>query len=101
MNIMSRHHMLPPIVYVPQARPKKIETRKSRIQPRAAGSIDDADDVEETYGAIGPGRAIAAGNRPPPDNFPAIEGSERKPPSTTGLLSEGTLKAMLLAQELE
>jgi hypothetical protein len=93
--------MLPPIVYVPQAKPKKVETRKSRIQPRAAGSIEDADDVEETYRSIGPGQAIAAGNRLPPDTFAAIEGSERKPPSTTGLLSEGTLKAMLQAQELE
>ena len=93
--------MLPPIVYVPQAKPRKIETRKSRIQPRAAGSIEDADVVEETYRSAGPGRATPAGNRPPPDAFAAIEGSERKPPSTTGLLSEGTLKAMLQAQELE
>jgi hypothetical protein len=36
-----------------------------------------------------------------PENFAAIEGSEQKPPSTTGRLSESTLKAMLLAQEME
>lgn len=96
---MSRHHMLPPIVYVPQPRPKKIETRKSRIQTRSAGDIEDTGEVEETYEPAGAGRSALVGNTPPPRNFPPIEGSEKKP--TTGLLSETTLKAMLLAQELK
>jgi hypothetical protein len=39
-------------------------------------------------------------NKPPPQNFPAIEGSESKPQHSNGRLSEGTLKALLQAQEL-
>jgi hypothetical protein len=96
---MSRHHMLPPIVYVPQAKPKKIEPRKSRIHMRAAGTVEDADDVEETYQPIGPGQSTLVGSRPPLDNFSPVEGSERKPQRTPGLLSESTLKVLLLAQE--
>jgi hypothetical protein len=91
--------MLPPIIYVPQPKPKKVETRKSRIQMRAAGAIKDAGEVEEPYEAAGPGRPVPASYKSALENFPAIEGSEKKPPSTTGLLSEGTLKVMLQAQE--
>jgi hypothetical protein len=97
---MSRHHMLPPIVYVPQPKPKKIETRKSRIQMRSAGTIEDAGEVEETDEPTATGRSTMAGNGATPGNFPTIEGSEHKPRSTTGRLSETTLKAMLAAQEL-
>jgi hypothetical protein len=50
---MSRHHMLPPIVY-----------------------------------------------KFPPENFSPIEGSEKKPQPPMGLLSENTLKVLLLAQEI-
>ena len=95
---MSRHHILPPIVYVPQPKAKKIETRKSRVQTRATGAVEDTADVEETYEPIGPGRSTLAGI--PPENFLPIEGSEHKPPSTPGRLSESTLKVMLLAQEM-
>jgi hypothetical protein len=95
---MSRRHMLPPIVYVPQPKPKKIEPRKSRIQLRAAGSVDETGETGETYEPLGPDRSTLVGLLA--QNFSPIEGSENKPPSTTGLLSEGTLKAMLQAQEL-
>jgi hypothetical protein len=95
---MSRHHILPPIVYVPQSKPKKIETRKSRVPTRASGAVEDTADVEESYEPIGPGRSTLAGI--PPENFLPIEGSEHKPPSTLGRLSESTLKVMLLAQEM-
>jgi hypothetical protein len=97
---MSLHHILPPIVYVAQPKPKKIETRKSRIQTRSAGSVEDSGEFEETYQPIEAGRSTMAGILQS-DNLPAIEGSEQKPPSTTGRLSEVTLKAMLLAQETE
>jgi hypothetical protein len=96
---MSRHHMLPPIVYVPEAKPKKIEPRKSRIQMRAAGTVEDADDVEEAYQPIGPVQSTPMGNKPALDSFSPIEGSERKPQRPQGLLSESTLKVLLLAQE--
>jgi hypothetical protein len=97
---MSRHHILPPIVYVPQPKPKKIENRKSRIQTRSAGTVEDTGDVEETYESIGPGRSTPAGNALP-ENFLPVEGSDKQPPSTTGRLSDSTLKVMLLAQELK
>src|ERR1700692_2081842 len=92
---MSRHHMLPPIIYVPQPKPKKIETRKSRIRTRSAGTIEDTGEVEETCESTGPGRSAPAGYKSALANFPSIEGTEKKPPSTTGLLSEGTLQVML------
>jgi hypothetical protein len=68
---------------------------------RSAGSIEDSADVEETWQPVEPGRTMPVGNKPAPDNFTAIEGSERKPKPTTGLLSEGTLTVMLQAQELK
>jgi hypothetical protein len=98
---MSRHHILPPIVYVPQPKPKKIEPRKSRVYTRSTGSIDESGEVEETYQPIGPDRPAPAGNKPALENFVPIEGSESKPPSIIGRLSEDTLKVLLLAQELE
>jgi hypothetical protein len=98
---MSRHHILPPIVYVPQPKPKKIENRKSRIQMRSAGSVEDAGDVEETYEPVEAGRLLPAGGRSALETFTAIEGADGKIPSTTGRLSENTLKALLFAQELK
>jgi hypothetical protein len=95
---MSRHHMLPPIIYTPEPRPKKVETRKRRIQ---AGPLDEMDEAGEAHGATSTGRSGATFNKPPPQNFPAIEGSEQKPQHPRGRLSEGTLKAMLQAQELK
>jgi hypothetical protein len=94
---MSRHHILPPLVYVPQPKPKKIETKKRRMQ---VGSFDDIDETAETSETAAPGRSAAALGKSPPQNFPAIEGSESKPQHSGGRLSEGTLKALLQAQEL-
>jgi len=90
---MSHHHMLMPIVYTPQVKPKKIEPKKSRIQMRAAGSVDGADEAGETF--------EAAGIKLPLQNFAPIEGADQKPQHPQGRLSESTLKAMLQAQELK
>jgi len=95
---MSRHHMLPPIIHVPQPKPKKIESRKSRVQMRGAGAMEDTADVEEAHEFTGPGRPTMAGRL---QNFTAIEGAEQKLRRPMGRLSENTLKAMLQAQELE
>ncbi len=94
---MSRHHILPPLVYVPQPKPRKVENRKRRIQ---AGGVDGLDEAGETHEATAADRSTAAFNEPPPQNFPAIEGSESKPQHPRGRLSEDTLKAMLQVQEL-
>jgi hypothetical protein len=98
---MSRHHMLPPIVYAPPPKPKKIETRKRRIQVGGAGTVDDMDETGETHETTGFGPSRPAGNKPPLQNFSPIEGSERKPQHPKGRLSENTLKVMLEAQELK
>jgi hypothetical protein len=97
---MSHHHILPPLVYVPQPKPKKIETRKSRIQMRSSGAVENAGDVEETHEPFEPGGSTLVG-KSALENFLPIEGSEDKPSSKSGRLSESTLKVMLLAQEIE
>ena len=97
---MSRHHIqLPPIIYVPQPKPKKIERRRSlrSFQIRSDSSIKNTEDPAEVDEKIGLGQSA---NKPPVDNFSSTDESERKPTSTSGLLSEGTLKVMLLVQEI-
>jgi hypothetical protein len=92
---MSRHHMLPPIVYT-SAPPKKIEKKKRRI------GISEMDDLEEAEAkATGASRSTLATGKPPPPNFPAIEGAERKPQNPSGRLSETTLTELLRVQESE
>lgn len=98
---MSHHHMLTPIVYTPQVKPKKIEPKKSRIQMRGAGSVDGADDASETFGASGFGDTAPAAPKSPLQNFAPIEGAEQKPQHPKGRLSESTLKTMLEVQEMQ
>ena len=98
---MSHHHMLTPIAYTPQVKPKKTEPKKSRIQMRAAGSIDESSETEETFEAAGPGQTAPAAPKSPLSNFAPIEGAEQKPQQLQGRLSESTLKVMLQAQELK
>ena len=95
---MSRHHILPPLVYVPQPKPKKIETRKRRVQ---VGHFDDVGEAGEADEAAAVSRTAPAFNKSPPQNFAAIEGSESKPQYPNGRLSEGTLMALLQAQEMK
>jgi hypothetical protein len=98
---MSRHHIqLPPIIYVAPPKPKKLEQRRSlrRIQFRPASSIKDTDSAAEIDENIGLGQPASA-NDPLPDDFSPIDGSDRKPKSTSGRLSQGTLREMLLVQE--
>jgi hypothetical protein len=91
---------LPPITYVTPPKPKKLERRRSlrRVQVRSGGSIKDTDDAAEIDEKIGLGQPASA-NNPLPDDYSPIDGSERKPKSTSGRLSQGTLKEMLLVQE--
>jgi hypothetical protein len=98
---MSHHHILPPIAYTPPPKPKKIETRKRRINVGDAGTIDDMDETGETHEATGFGQAAQTGNKPRLQNFTPIEGSERKPQHPRGRLSESTLKVMLEVQEMK
>jgi hypothetical protein len=96
---MSRHHIqLPPITYLPLPKPKKIEKRRRRTQIQSDSSIKDTDDASPIANMIGLGPSPSAYNALPSEYSP-IDGSERRPKQRSGLLSEGTLKTMLLVQE--
>jgi hypothetical protein len=91
---MSKHHTLAPIIYTPPP-PKKIEKKKRRI---GIGMLNELDEMANASGTSQPAPIM---NRPPPQNFSEIEGTERKPQHPQGRLSEGTLKAMLEVQEMK
>jgi electron transfer flavoprotein alpha/beta subunit len=88
---MSHQTVLQPIVLTPQV--KKAEPRKSRLQSRAAASLDGV--TAESFEAIDFDQTLA------PENFVPIAGIERKPYQPQGRLSDNTLKAMLQVQEFE
>jgi hypothetical protein len=90
---VSRHHMLPPIVYAP-APPKPKETKRRRGIVQGKGDIEETGEASETTNT-----APARGAQPLPQHSIPVEASERRMPSTTGNLSDGTLKAMLDVQE--
>src|SRR5450631_3727911 len=92
---VSRHHILPPIIYTP-APPKPRETRRRRGvgYSQATG---EADETAETSELAHP--APARGAAALPQHSTPTEATERRIPSTTGKLSDDTLKELLLAQE--
>ena len=98
-NTVSRHHITPPAVYTPPP-PKPKETRRRRGvgYTQAAGAAGEADETEEIGGVS---RASPRGAAAQPQNQIPVEATERRLHSTTGKLSEGTLKAMLEMQEQE
>jgi hypothetical protein len=93
---VSRHHILPPIVYTP-APPKPKETRRRR----GVGYAAAAGDVDETEEASEGADAQAAKSAALPQHERPVEATERRVHSTTGHLSDGTLKALLEVQEQE
>jgi hypothetical protein len=96
-NTVSRHHIMPPAIYTPPP-PKPKETRRRRGigYTQGAGAADEAGETEASNGlsTIAPAR----GTVPPQHKIP-VEATERRLHSTTGKLSEETLKAMLEVQE--
>ncbi len=97
---MSRHHTLPPIVYAPAPlKPKKTERRRGVWSVKGNGAADDVDATEETgeTSQAVPTRSAA----PLPQHSTPVESTERRIHSTTGNLSDRTLKAMLEVQEQE
>ncbi len=98
---MSRHHILPPIVYTPAPpKPKKTERRPrtSALQKSGVAASGDVDETQET-GEVFTSGTPAQTPVHPRDSFAPVESAERRIPSTTGKLSDGTLKELLLAQE--
>jgi hypothetical protein len=99
---MSRHHILPPIVYTPAPpKPKKTERRPrtSALQKSGVAASEEAGDAEEAGEVLVAGAPARAAAHPPQDPFTPVESAGRRIPSTTGKLSDGTLKDLLLAQE--
>ena len=94
---MSRHHILPPIVYTP-APPKPKETRRRRgiLGASSADEVEETAEAAETTGTA-PARNAAA----LPQHAKTVEPAERRRHSTTGNLSVDTLKVLLDAQEQE
>jgi len=96
---VSRHHILPPIIYTPEPpKPKKTERRRGVGYASGTDEADEAGETGEVFASGGPAHTTA----PPRQNpFAPAEGAERHIPSTTGKLSDDTLKELLLAQEHE
>ncbi|SHN71072.1 hypothetical protein [Bradyrhizobium erythrophlei] len=92
---MSKHHTLPPIIYTPPPKPKKTE-KKRRIGVGLTGELDETAETRESGAANQP-----MPMRLPAQNFPEIEGADRKPRHPSGRLSQGTLSVLLQAQELK
>ena len=94
---MSRHHILPPIVYTPTPpKPKETKRRRSVGYVEGKGDVDETEEAGEATNAA-PTRSTSA----LPQHSTPVEATERRMPSTTGNLSDGTLKAMLEVQEQE
>ena len=95
---MSRHHTLPPIVYTPPPpKPKKTERRRGIWSVKGKRAADEADATEETGETAN--AAPARNASPLPQHSMPVEATERRVHSTTGHLSEGTLRTMLEVQE--
>ena len=94
---VSRHHILPPIIYTP-APPKLKETKRRRGvgYSEAAGDVDETEEAGEVSNT-----GSAKGSSALPQHQRPIEATERRLHSPNGNLSDGTLKAMLEVQELE
>lgn len=88
---MSPHHIQPPAVYVPPP-PEPKETRRKR-GVRGTGAASEVEEAGESAEPAPVSNAqIPAHSRP-------VEAVERRIPSTTGHLSDDTLKMLLEAQE--
>jgi hypothetical protein len=75
-------------------KPRKIEGRPKK---KGVAASEAADEMEET-GEVTITKPLRAA-QPLPQPLTPVESTERRPPSTTGKLSEGTLKELLQAQE--
>lgn len=96
---VSRHHILPPVVYTPPALKPKETRRKHRVgYAQGTSPADDASEAEETGKAP---RTTRARGAPVPQHQLPVEGAERKIPFPNGKLSDVTLKSLLEAQEQE
>jgi hypothetical protein len=95
---MSRHHILPPIIYTPEPpKPKEARRKRSVGYARGAGLTDETGETEESSDVSRTAQPRAASTLPA--HSTPIDGAERRIPSPNGKLSDDTLKAMLDVQE--
>jgi hypothetical protein len=94
---VSRHHILPPIVYTPAPpKPKEMRRKRSIGGTQAKRPLDATEETEDATEAAHATAARAAPNLP---LHAPIEAAGQRIPSPNGKLSDGTLKAMLEVQE--
>ena len=94
---MSRHHILPPIIYTPEPpKPKEARRKRGVGTTRGAGLTEETDETEETGKVSHTAQPRASAL---PQHSVPIESTERRVPSPNGKLSDDTLKAMLEVQE--
>jgi hypothetical protein len=90
--------MLPPIIYTPELpKPKETKRRRGIGYAASTGESDETAEAGEAAHPVPPRPAA----RPQQTAFAPVEAAEQRIPSTTGKLSDGTLKELLLAQEHE
>jgi hypothetical protein len=96
---MSRHHILPPIIYTPEPlRPKEARRKRGVGYARGAGLTEETEETEGVGKTSRTTQPRAASALPQQHSAP-IESAERRIPSPNGKLSDDTLKAMLEVQE--
>jgi hypothetical protein len=95
---MSRHHILPPIIYTPEPpKPKEARRKRGVGYARGAGLTEETEETGEA-GEVSRTTQPRTTSPLPPHSTP-IESAERRVPSPNGKLSDDTLKAMLEVQE--
>jgi hypothetical protein len=95
---VSRHHILPPIIYTPEPlRPKEARRKRGVGYARGAGLTGETDETEEAGEVSRTAQPRTAPALPPHSTL--IDGAEKRVPSPNGKLSDDTLKAMLEVQE--
>jgi hypothetical protein len=94
---VSRHHTLPPVIYMPAPpKPKKAERRRGVWSVKGKRAADETEETGETSHAAPPRSASTL-----PQHSAPVEATERRVHSKTSNLSANTLKAMLEVQEQE
>jgi hypothetical protein len=98
-HAVSRHHILPPIIYTPTPpKPQKAERRRGVWSVKGKRATDGAEATEEAGESF---EGLSTPGASPQSPWSPVDAAERRVHSTTGHLSEGTLKAMLELQEQE